>query len=184
MPYTRVNKNTIRLKTSLDVSSLADEISNPNTPYSNDEAMTILNAMIENDIIALNENIDTHYLYDVFNTALIGIRDIGEITPKNANEYFQMIAKLESTVTDANKFSTFGKIFSSPVFEDKMLREIADTIRVFSGPSKSEGLYPCNRCGASRKEVTSEVIQRRSADEAPTVFNACNKCGARWKING
>jgi len=43
----------------------------------------------------------------------------------------------------------------------------------------SSSLVKCRRCKS--KDITTNQVQTRGADEAMTVFHECNNCGTRWK---
>lgn len=43
----------------------------------------------------------------------------------------------------------------------------------------SSSLVQCRKCKS--RDITTNQVQTRGADEAMTVFHECNNCGIRWK---
>lgn len=62
---------------------------------------------------------------------------------------------------------------------DQMLRQKMETLVETGGDYKSS--LRCRRCKSS--EVSWELKQTRSADEACTAFCVCASCGNRWTMN-
>lgn len=46
-------------------------------------------------------------------------------------------------------------------------------------PPVSSNLVRCRKCKS--RDVSTNQVQTRGADEAMTVFHECNNCGIRWK---
>ncbi|RLG17336.1 transcription factor S [Nanoarchaeota archaeon] len=76
------------------------------------------------------------------------------------------------------KCSSCGKVFSKDV---KLSAEVKTKSKILKDAESPMEIVDakCKKCGNDKAYVW--VVQTRSADEAPTRFYRCTKCGHTWR---
>lgn len=160
--------------------TLARMVKSPAAGITEADALAVFEAMFNSGVVSAGDHVSTGRVYDVFMTAH---RATGA-KPDALKAYFELTRDSIETVKAVNPYSGLDFVFGSQVFEDEIMREIADAARIRTGPATQIGMYPCPKpkCKAEKEKTSANVKQTRRADEPPTIQNICNVCGHTWII--